>query len=93
MKKLFEFASDAEIVDNLQALRVGTPDDFVMVGLVVRATQTLDPRLKMLEHVPGRPAIRFIGLETFGRLVHSAGWMIEQTLDGAMHQVVSLKKA
>jgi hypothetical protein len=90
---LFEFASDAEIVANLQALRLGTPDDFVMVGPVVRAAQTLDPRLKMLEHVPGRPAIRFIGLETFGRLVRSAGWMIEQTLDGAMHQVVSLKKA
>ncbi|MBE7556019.1 MAG: hypothetical protein HS126_33610 [Anaerolineales bacterium] len=90
---LFEFASDEEIVANLQALREGTPDDFVMVGPVVRDASTLDARLKQMEHVPGRPAIRFIGLEAFGRLVRSAGWLIECSLDGPMHQAVSLKKA
>lgn len=90
---LFEFASDEEIVANLQALREGTPADFVMVGPVVRDASTLDPRLKQMEHVPGRPAIRFIGLEAFGRLVRSAGWLIERSLDGPMHQAVSLQKA
>jgi hypothetical protein len=90
---LFEFASDEEIVANLKVMREGTPDDFVMVGPVVRDASTLDPRLKQMEHVPGRPAIRFIGLEAFGRLVRSAGWLIERSLDGPMHQVVSLKKA
>ncbi len=89
---LFEFASDEEIVANLKALREGTPADFVMVGPVVRDASTLDPRLKQMEHVPGRPAIRFIGLEAFSRLVRSAGWLIERSLDGPMHQVVSLKK-
>lgn len=89
---LFEFASDEEIVANLKVLRQGTPADFVMVGPVVRDASTLGPRLKLMEHVPGRPAIRFIGLEAFGRLVRSAGWLIERSLDGPMHQVVSLKK-
>ena len=42
---------------------------------------------------PGRPAVRYFGLEAFGKLAHLAGWTIAQTLDGPMHQVVSLKKA
>jgi hypothetical protein len=89
---LFEYASDAAIVANLQVLRTGTPADMRMVGPVVRDASTLDPRLKGTEHVPGRPAVRYIGLEAFGKLAHLAGWTIAQTLDGPMHQVVSLKK-
>jgi hypothetical protein len=89
---LFEYASDEEIVANLKALHAGTPADMVMVGPVIRNAQTLDPRLRGSEHVPGRPAVRYIGLEAFGKLAHLAGWTIEQTLDGPMHQVVSLKK-
>lgn len=90
---LFEFASDGEIVENLKALHGGTPDDFVMVGPVVRDATTLDPRLRATEHVEGRPAIRFIGLDAFGKLAHNAGWMIDRSLDGPMHQVVSLRKS
>jgi hypothetical protein len=90
---LFEYASDDEIVANLKVLHSGTPGDMVMVGPVVRDSSTLDPRLRSTEHVPGRPAVRYIGLEAFGKLAHLAGWTIARTLDGPMHQVVSLKKA
>ena len=90
---LFEFASDEEIVANLKALRLGTPEDCVMVGPVVRDAATLDPRLRVMEHVPGRPAVRFVGLDVFGRLAGAAGWTVARSLDGPMHQVVSLRKA
>jgi hypothetical protein len=90
---LFEYATDEEIVANLKVIRVGTPDNFVMVGPVVRDPQSCDPRLRAMEQVEGRPAIRFIGLEAFRGLAGNAGWAIERSLDGPVHQVVSLKKA
>jgi hypothetical protein len=89
---LFEFATDADIVANLQVLRVGTPDDCVIVGPVVRNAATLDPRLQATEHVAGRPGIRYIGLDAFQQLANEAGWTIARSLDGPMHQVVSLNK-
>ncbi len=46
----------------------------------------------MTEHVPGRPAVRFLGLEKFGALARDAGWTIDRSLDGPMHQVVRLGK-
>ena len=64
-----------------------------MVGPVVREASTLDPRLRATEHVPGRPAIRYIGLDAFSQLTHAAGWAIARTLDGPMHQVVMLQKS
>jgi hypothetical protein len=89
---LFEYAADEDIVANLLVLRGGTLSDFVMVGPVVRNAQTLDERLKMSEQLPGRPAIRFIGLEAFQKLANQAGWSISRSLDGPMHQVVCLKQ-
>jgi hypothetical protein len=46
----------------------------------------------MAEHVAGRPAIRYIGLDAFQQLAHAASWTIARSLDGPMHQVVSLNK-
>ncbi|MBE0695324.1 MAG: hypothetical protein IH586_00200, partial [Anaerolineaceae bacterium] len=87
---LFEYASDEEIVANLTVLHACTPPDFIMVGPVIRDSSTLDPRLKMTEHVPNRPAVRYIGLEKFSLLAGRAGWRADQSLDGPMHQVVLL---
>jgi hypothetical protein len=89
---LFEYAADETIITNLKVLHAAAPADFVMVGPVIRSAQTLDPRLRMTEHTPGRPAVRYIGLEAFQKLAGAAGWTIERSLDGPMHQVVSLKK-
>ena len=89
---LFEYAADEDIIANLRVLRGCTPPDCVLAGPVVRNAQTLDERLKFSEQLPGRPAIRFIGLEAFEKLARQAGWTIDRSLDGPMHQVVSLKK-
>ncbi len=89
---LFEFASDEDIVANLQVLCTHTPADCVMVGPVVRDASTLDPRLRATEHVEGRPGIRYIGLDNFARLAARGGWTIARHLDGPMHQVVCLQK-
>jgi hypothetical protein len=89
---LFEYAADETIVANLKALSTGTPPDMAVVGPVVRDASTLDPRLKHTEHTPGRPAVRYIGLEAFAGLASLAGWAIDRSLDGPMHQVVSLHK-
>ena len=64
-----------------------------MVGPVIRSAETLDPRLRGTEKVPGRPAVRYIGLDAFQRLAAPAGWTIARHLDGPMHQVVALQKA
>jgi hypothetical protein len=90
---LFEYAADEVIVANLEALRAGTPPDAAVVGPVVRDAATLDPRLKNTELAPNRPAVRYIGLAAFAGLAARAGWSIERSLDGPMHQVVNLRKA
>ena len=89
---LFEYAADEDIVANLQALHACVPADFVMVGPVVRNDQTLDERLKGSDQLAGRPATRFIGLEAFQKLAKRGAWTIARSLDGPMHQVVSLSK-
>ncbi|MCC6904946.1 MAG: hypothetical protein IT326_03825 [Anaerolineae bacterium] len=89
---LFEFARDEDITANLSVLREGTPEEFVMVGPVVRDASTLDPRLKDTENIKGRPAIRYLGLTAFAALASQAGWQIARHLDGPMHQVVCLEK-
>jgi hypothetical protein len=89
---LFEYASDEQIVANLDALHAATAPDFFVTGPVVRDAATLDPRLRASEHVPGRPAIRYLGLDAFTALASQAGWRLAGTLDGPMHQVVKLVK-
>jgi hypothetical protein len=89
---LFEYATDEEIAANLQVLHACTPPGFSMVGPVIRDSSTLDPRLKETEHVPNRPAVRYLGLEKFALLAGPAGWRIEKSLDGPMHQVILLVK-
>jgi hypothetical protein len=59
---------------------------------VVRDPDSSDPRLKEMDKVEGRPAIRFIGLKAFEELAGRARWKITRHLDGPMHQVVSLVK-
>lgn len=89
---LFEYASDQDIIANLEVLHAGTPTDFAMAGPVVRNAATMDPRLRVSENVPGAPAIRYMGLDKFMTLATGAGWQLDRVLDGPMHQVVRLVK-
>jgi hypothetical protein len=90
---LFEYALDELIEANLKVLHETTPRDFWMVGPVVRDAESLDPRLRQTEQAPGRPAIRYLGLEAMKRIAGRAGWVVDRTLDGPMHQVMALRKA
>lgn len=89
---LFEYAGDDDIVANLRVVAAGAPRETVVVGPVVRDAATLDPRMRSSEHVPGRPAIRYMGLAHLKTLADQAGWRVATTLDGPMHQVFCLER-
>ncbi len=90
---LFEYAADGDIVANLKVIAGCAPSGTFVVGPVVRDAATMDPRMRFSEHVPGRPAIRYIGLAHFTDLAGHAGWVISAVKDSPMHQVVRLDRA
>ncbi len=90
---LFDYASDEQIVANLEALRECTPENFVVVAAVAHDEHTLPADLVPFVKVQGRPAVRFQGLDALRKLAESAGWGIERVLDSALlHQVATLRK-
>lgn len=90
---LFEYAADDDIVANLRVIGECAPSGTFVVGPVVRDASTMDPRMRFSEHVPGRPAIRYIGLAHLSGLASRAGWVVSDVRDGPMHQVVRLDRA
>jgi hypothetical protein len=89
---LFDYASDGDIAANLTVLRDRTPPDFAIVGSVPQSARTLDPRLLATEELPGRPAVRYLGIDAFGPLARSAGWKVVKRLDSVAHHVMCLVK-
>ena len=78
--------SDDEFVQSTQQLATFSPEMLKPVldnSLLMRG---------MTEHVPGRPAVRYLGLEAFNGLASAAGWQITTHLDGPMHHLVCLAK-
>lgn len=90
---LFDYAGDGTITANLDVLREAAPDDFTMVGSVVRDLGTLDARLHVTATMKNRPAIRWLGLTAFEALASQAGWTVVRTIDSTAHHVVALRKA
>jgi hypothetical protein len=80
-------------VSNLRVLREATPEDFTMVGSVVRDLGTLDSRLHVTATMKARPAIRWLGLTAFEALAGQAGWKVARTIDSTAHHVVALRMA
>ncbi len=89
---LFEYAADEQIVAILAVLAAETPADTLVAGPVVRDARRSTRGLVATEHAPGRPPIRYLGLEKFAELAGRGGWRIAGHLDGPMHQVVCLRK-
>jgi hypothetical protein len=85
---LFEYGSDHDIVTNLEALRLGTPSDFAMVGSVMRE----DSVTKMMMET-SRLSIHLRGMDRLRGLVSRAGWVVDRTIEGAACQNFRLKKA
>lgn len=90
---LFDYGSDETIVANLEVLRDAAPDDFVMVGSVIRSLDTLDARLHVTTTMKSRPAVRWLGLTAFEALAARSGWRVVRTIDSTAHHVVALRKA
>jgi hypothetical protein len=85
---LFEYGSDDEIVSNLEALRVGMPDDGIVVGSVTRADGPAQQVKKSI-----RVATRPRTLEGFGALACRGGWAVARALAAPFSFNVSLRKA
>ncbi|MCU0290884.1 MAG: hypothetical protein MUF10_02700 [Thermoanaerobaculaceae bacterium] len=89
---LFEYGSDEAILANLEVLRDRTPDDFVMVGSVLRDEHTADPNLLSMRRLTAMP-FRLLGAGALAALVEPAGWAVEVVPDeNPFYQVVRLRK-
>ena len=84
---LFQYGRDEEIAANLEVLREGSPPDFTMTGSVTWE----GPLVRLSRNFSGL-AVRAFTLETFQRLVQSAGWSLEPGAGATTRQVVSLRK-
>ena len=73
---LFEYGSDADIVANLGTLRVGTGENFALVGSVTRADAPMQ-RLRNSSRVPTRPR----GLTVFSELIEPTGFRVEGAIE------------
>jgi hypothetical protein len=85
---LFEYASDEEIIDNLEALRVGMPNGFAVVGTVTRDDRITRSLLRTSE-IPILPR----GLERFSALVSRAGWVVDRAIEGLTRHNLRLRRA
>jgi hypothetical protein len=85
---LFEYATDEAIVANLETLSEGTPDDFFIVGSVVRGE-----RVNQLQNRYSKAPLRLFGPEAFQALVRRADWVVDRAVETPVYRIASLKKA
>ncbi|WP_224369830.1 hypothetical protein [Hyalangium versicolor] len=81
---LFEYGSDEEIVTHLEALRLGTPGDSLVVGSVTRG----DGPTKFAQEFTIRPRT----LEAFRALVLRARWEVAKVITRPFSYNVSLRR-
>lgn len=87
---LFEYGSDDDITDNLQALFDVTPADTVVAGSVTRADEL---GLKLNGRGLGsRATLQLRGLDAFKALALRSGWKIAKSIDRPLSHDVLLKK-
>lgn len=80
---LFEYGSDEEIIENLLALRSGTPPEAFFVGSVTRDCEALRANTRI---VASRPRT----IEAFRALVERGGWKLKQVIERPFSYHVSL---
>jgi hypothetical protein len=86
---LFEYGADAAIQSTLAALRSRMPEDFVLVGSVMRD----GAMAREIAQTGGIP-LRLFTPEAFAILAGRAGWKIARAEENnPLYRVVSLKKA
>lgn len=85
---LFQYGSDADIIANLEALRLATPPDAFVVGTV---TSDDEPArvAQAASQVPTRP----MPIDTFRELAATAGWSMSEVVERPFAYAVRLVKA
>ncbi len=86
---LFDYGSNRAILENLTAIRDGTPKDFVFVGSL-----SLDEEITRLMLEASKSTLRLFKWPDFQHLVERTGWRIDCVLDTApTYRVFKLSKA
>jgi hypothetical protein len=84
---LFEYGSDEEIVENLQAIHAGTASDAIVVGSVTREGEVVRA-WSGIRRVNTRPRT----LEAFHGLAEAGGWRLEEVVERAFSYNVRMAK-
>jgi len=85
---LFEYGSDAQIVEALRDFRAATASEASFTGSLSRTDGYAS-----CFNAAGGAAIRFRSPEAFAKLVRQAGWTIARTVECPLSLVVCLKKS
>jgi hypothetical protein len=84
---LFHYASDEEVIANLEALRDETPPDFVLTGSIGWE----NPLTRHSRNFTGL-ATRTFAVEAFDRILRQTGWSLDRETSGLTRQIIRLRK-
>jgi len=89
---LFEYASDEEIIQNLNTLYDYAQDDMKIVGSFIRDINTVDPGILAAMKITKIKA-RLLGLDGLKNILEKTKWIIDSVMeDNPRYVVFSLKK-
>ena len=80
---LFEYGSDDAIIENLRVLREGAGADALVVASAMREQSAADPTLLLLRQSSPNLRFRLLGRNALGALAASAGWAIDDAVEGS----------
>ncbi|UCH93587.1 MAG: hypothetical protein JSV88_25400 [Candidatus Aminicenantes bacterium] len=90
---LFEYGSDEEIINNLDALYDNSPDDMRIIGTFILDIDTVDPTMAAMAEESGG-ALRLPGTEGFKRIIEKTEWKLDSTKTdkNPIYAIFALKK-
>jgi hypothetical protein len=89
---LFEYASDAEIINNLNSLYENSPDNMQVVADTFHDINTVDPTMPVAGEVCGM-SFRFLGTEGLKRILEKTNWKLDSIQEeNPIYVVFALKK-
>ena len=89
---LFEYASNEEIINNLNSLYDYSPDDMQVIGDTFHDLDTVDPTIPAVKEVCGM-SFRFLGIKGLNRIVNETNWKLDFILEkNPIYVIFTLKK-
>ncbi|MBU7017361.1 MAG: hypothetical protein HXS44_07610 [Theionarchaea archaeon] len=89
---LFEYATNEEIVDNLNSLYDYSPDEMKIVGDTFHDLETVDPTIPAVGEVCGM-SFRFLGTEGLNRILDETNWKLDFKIEkNPIYVIFVLKK-